>query len=209
MLQIIEKLNFARDGYSNFDIYRHLSPGDGHCLIHSVAFSVYPPYRTKQLNGVAITQRQVVEKFRTDIANRLERVDIRTGRSLYDTVARGGLRNLGLADPEYYSLDALQKLLRSSNNLGQEILVVLENLLNINIFVLDHSTQDVIHHGVNNDNRRSIILYYTGQHYDAITRKVGADGIHVTLLKETDSLIKFLRLRIKNRPKDYNKQTSK
>lgn len=203
MLPLLEKINWSRPGYDNFDIYRHDSPGDGHCLIHSVAFSVYLPYRTGKLYGKSVSQDSIVKKFREDMAKRLEKIDVKTGKKFYDTVGNGNLASLGKADPEYYSLDSLKKLLLSSKNLGPEIIIVLEHLIKVNIYILDERHVDVVTRDESNNYQKSIVVYYSHHHYTPVSRRVGNQGIHVTLFKENDSFIAFLRKRLETRPKNY------
>jgi hypothetical protein len=180
-----------------------MAPGDGHCLIHSVAFACYLPYATGKLDGRVVDRNKIVKRFRSDMANRLEKIDIETGKKFNDIINDGALAELGTVDPEYYSLQSLQNLLRSDKYLGPEIIIILENILELNIYVLDARFQDV----VQKDNKKiydlSIVIYYSDHHYDCISRRVGSEGIHVRLFKRDDSFIEFLRTRIETRPKNY------
>jgi hypothetical protein len=203
MLPVLRPLNWRRPGYSDFNIYVHSTPGDGHCLIHALANAFYEPYRSGKLNGKPVTRDQIIRSFRNDMAERLERIDVDTGKTLYETVGNGGLALLGKVDKNYYSLEKLQSLLRSSEYLGPEIIIVFEHLLNFNIYVLDDKTQDVVAKDNYNENRRSVVVYYTHHHYSAVSRRLPHDGKHVSFFRPNDSFINFLNERLETRPKNY------
>lgn len=203
MLPIIGKIQWKRPGYSDFDIYRHMAPGDGHCLIHSVAFACYLPYSTGRLDGKAVDRNKIVKKFRSDMARRLDRIDIYTGKTFYDTINNGALAELGKADPEYYSLQSLKNLLLSEKYLGPEIITILESILELNIYVLDVRHHDVVQRDDKKKYEYSIVIYYSDHHYDCVSRRVGDDGKFIRLFKRDDSFIQFLETRMETRPKDY------
>lgn len=177
-----------------YEVYRINMPGDGHCMMHSVAFSIFKPYRTGEKDGKAISKFEIVKTIRNDLADRLERIDPDTGKRLYDVLGNGNLASLGKADPDHYSLESLQSLLRSSRNLGEEIISALEYILEINILVLDGSNKDVVKRKRNVIYKKSIVLYFSNRHYDVITVKRKE---HNTIFDANDPFIEMLEERIK------------
>lgn len=157
--------------FQDEEVYKITMPGDGHCMMHSVAFAIYKPYKTGEMDGKAISRFDIVKEMRDKLALRLERIDPDTGKQLYEVLGNGNLALLGKADPEHYSLESLQSTLRSSKNLGEEIITALEYILELNIIILDGKTRDVVKRKRDVMYKQTIILHFYGAHYDTVAVK--------------------------------------
>ena len=144
------------------------SPRDGSCLFHSVlrAFNLdYVKSDTVKRNQLAIRTRHL-------LANALVSIDPKNGLTYYQTLANGNLAALG-REFDDYSLGRLQKMLYSTNSVGNEFIEALSDIFDLDIYIIDTYKKDVYILGNNSElhykNRRSIVLAYTqiqDKHYD-------------------------------------------
>jgi hypothetical protein len=165
--------------------------------MHSIAFSIFRAYRDENLRGKRISRRRIVLAMRSDLARRLDRIDKNSGKKLYTIVGNGALSSLGEVDPEYYSVDSLKKLLNSSQYLGEEIIVILEYLFNMNIIVLDRHSKKFVKREIN-PAQRSIVILYSNHHYDSILLKNRDSRKYISLFAPGSSFIQFIMEEIGN-----------
>lgn len=189
---MMKPITWKTPGFTDFDLFRHQTPGDMHCFFHAVAFAYYKPYLLGVLDDKPATRKEIALKFRRDLINRLAQVDPLTRKTLYHTVANGNLAQLGESDPQYYSFDAIKKTLSSNVMVGPEIMIVMEHLLQINIIIIREQNHDVSSRigGIKYD--KSIVLHYNDKHYETVCRRTGSNGKYIRCFRGTDKLIKML-----------------
>lgn len=194
---MLRSIKWNTPGFSDYELFRHHTPGDMHCFFHSVAFAIYKPYRKCVIDGRPGTRKEIALEFRRGLIDRLSRIDPVTRKRLYDTIGNGNLAQLGRADPEYYSLSAIKKMLLGDVFVGHEIIVVMEKVLQMNIYVIRGDSKDVSSGSGEDNYDRSIVLYYDNNHYETVSRRLRDDRL-ITHFKKDDSFIEMLRTRIKN-----------
>jgi hypothetical protein len=136
--------------------------------------------------------------FRNALADLLEEIDPLTGKSYYCGLNNGELEKIAGGVKEY-SLSALQRELRSSapvDNIYQELI---SNALHIDIYIIDGIKKDIFSVGNSFDcyykGRNSIILYYSGGHYEVIGLK-HSNGEIDTIFTPLHPLIQSCRSRL-------------
>jgi hypothetical protein len=144
-----------------------------------------------------------VVNVRNGLANRLPMVNPCTGNSLYESTGNGALAEIGKMDPDY-SIIAYQRMLRSSEMLSYPMLIVLEKVLNKNIFVLDENTQDVYARDgwESLPERDCVVMIYSYPqpdcgHFDMISIVNPQTGIEVSHYKHNNPFIRHLIERLK------------
>src|SRR4030042_5572170 len=93
------------------------TPGDGNCMLHSLAAITYEPYHTLMYNGKRITRERIAEIFRGEL---LENLD-----ENYHQILGGRYAETGKFVRDT-NKDYLKELFSSKNMLGEETIVYLE-----------------------------------------------------------------------------------
>lgn len=136
------------------DLVRIATIGDGSCFIHAVLKAFY---RTYQENNGARYRLQLAAKVRRDLAVALGLENPQyPGRTYWETSARGSFPRMVMQqinDEELirdlnvdYSLAGLQRLFNSTSQLGDEVYTFVADALNIDIYVLRATREDLYPH---------------------------------------------------------------
>lgn len=194
----VMKLAWEENGFSNFDMYCHHSRGDGHCLLHSIANSIFIPYRTGILEGERVNRTKLMKDLRGSIASTLADVnpDSFDGKTYYQSISDGALEEFGKTNSEF-TLEGLQRLLRSDAMLGEEVKVILEVILDKTIYILNDETRDLYVTSADPTERDSVVVLYRHDHFDMVSIKETPNGPHVTHFKPSHPFAIHLRNRLR------------
>jgi len=191
------RLGWNHKGYQEFNLYKHNVAGDGHCILHSIFYAISIDYRNGTIGGVRYTRENMMIELRKELAVKLEVYVPGTQKTVYERILNGGLQNLGKASKNY-SLEGLQALFRSNAFLGQEMILVIEDLFDKTIYVLDEDTKDVYVREDLPPERPSVVIYYSSKrsHFDMISVYDNQKEKHVTHFSPSHPFIKHLRYRL-------------
>lgn len=181
-------LCWAQHGFEDFSLHSLHTIGDGSCLIHAIAQALYKPY----VEGT-VDKGKLALQIRAEIADALRQPDPATGRLNYYTVAGGNLPSFAEQDAAF-SLAGLESLFRSQAYLGEEMLVVVSQLLKKSIYVLDQERQD-LYHAYIYPGATAVVILYGGVHFQTVALWDPKEGRFVTHFKPGRSLIRFLDAR--------------
>lgn len=127
-------------------------PGDGNCMLHSLAFCACVPYHTGIFNGKKITKVQVAELMRQELFDKLD--------ENYRKISGGEYAKTSeFIDETKFS--NLKKLFSSKNMLGEETKVYIEFLIEKNILIIDAHTGKLNSKMGYDKSKFSCVLYYT------------------------------------------------
>ncbi|SNW62944.1 Hypothetical protein ORPV_1040 [Orpheovirus IHUMI-LCC2] len=178
--------------------------GDGSCFFHAVCNAFFVSYRKEEVNGHYMSKNEIVRKFRKELADRLgQKVDPNNINSptYYDTLGSGYLSEYS-KHVRGYSLQELQRELNSNSPVNHVYLEFISDAIEHDIYLLDEKTQDIYRTGDRYEllykGRPSIMVLYTGGHYETIGVDVGSDI--VTCLRPEDGLIELIKRRLNSRP---------
>lgn len=198
-----EPLNWVAIGNRGFsypDMVRIRTSADGSCFFHAVTKAFYIPYRTGQLNGVAINRHQLIQTLRRELAIKLGRPanpNDPQGPTHYDLLSRGQLREFAKGVKQY-SLQNMQKELCSNSAIDNVYNEFISNQLDKDIYILDGENRDVLVTGDDDDilykNRKSIVILYIPGHYELVGIRNG-DRIE-THFQPTHPFIQAIRNRM-------------
>lgn len=193
-------INLKRIPYAN--LYRILTPGDGSCYFHSILTASRLNYnKFSDQNKVLIAKT-----FREILADKLRSVDS-DGILYYDKMLNGMVKEFAKSVP-CYSLEHMQKELRSNDFVDHIYQETISDNLDIDIYIININTGDINYPEIDLNlsllykNRNSIILAYHGNfmHYDIIGLKSSNDNdIIDTIFPYDHPLINILRQRLVNR----------
>lgn len=178
----IKPLNWKRTNKFHYDnMVRIATPGDGSCLIHAILKAYFVPYITGSLDNKPLDRKNYVRSLRNDLADRLgQPARIGEVTTVYDTLSGGKMREFALSVPGY-SLDNLQKLLRSDEYLGLEVLELISNIVKRDIYILDLLQHDVYMLATPKEylymDRPSIVILYLPNHFELIGIKTDNNDI--------------------------------
>lgn len=163
--------------YNN--LVRIATIGDGSCFIHAVLKGYFKPY---QEDNRASARLNFVANLRRDFAIYLSYADENyPGQSIWSTTARGSFprllmqqllneSSLGYLHIDY-SLPGLQRLFNSYNNLGDEIYSFISDALQIDVYVLKITKEDIFPHSHTshpNTRRNAVIIVGNMLHYEVL-----------------------------------------
>lgn len=168
-----ERITLDKHGFENYQVWRYRALGDGNCFFHSVLMGFIKPYRRRvDEEGKVVHRQRYAECLRDQLATKLgEKTGLSLGSPiLYDVLSRGKLREFSKTIPDY-TLENIQKLLRSNDHVGLEVIELTAIVLNINIFLIDIDTKDVYKTGDSEllfspDRKGSVVLLYSNNHFD-------------------------------------------
>ena len=196
--QETEPLTWTNAPFSYPGLVRIRTIPDGSCFFHALVKAYFTPYQTGMLDGKVFDRIDFVKRLRADLAAKLAQpVDLTTRLTYYDVISRGRLREL-VAEDKRYTLENMQRELRSSSpvdNLYNEFISI---VLNKDIYLLDLATRDVYITGRDSDilykNRPSIVILTMPGHYELVGLQT-PNGIR-TLFTPDSPLISSIRQRM-------------
>jgi hypothetical protein len=216
-----EELNWKpEDPFYHPRLVRIQIPGDGSCFFNAICHGQSADYLKSQyrvkIDGketvFPISRGRFVMNLRANLADKLaDQVDPKNPNSpiYYDIISRGKLRDYVASGdgPEIkcYSLENMQKELRSGGAVDGIYLEFISNILGSDIYILDQRDHDVYMIGDETDilykNRPSLVLLFTGNHYDlvGIRHRSGQVG---TYFSADDPFISSITKRMKGRIKN-------
>jgi hypothetical protein len=168
---------------------------DGSCFFHSVLRA----FNTSYITSKSITDRvNLARTFRNALADRLDEIDPVSGKNYYSVLNQGRLSEISEGIKEY-TKDGLQKELRSEASVDNIYQELISNALHIDIYIIDGAKKDIFSVGNSFDcyykGRNSIILYYSGGHYEVIGLK-HSNGEIDTIFTPLHPLIQSCRSRL-------------
>ncbi|CAH6418683.1 Hypothetical protein POVN_LOCUS402 [uncultured virus] len=140
---------------------------DGNCFFHAILRAFNRTYITATNNHIRQT---IASILRHELAAALEEKDA-TGKLVYDTLAKGTLREFSKGYPAA-SLSAMQSELKGGQAVDNLYHELISNQLDKDIYFIDLQTEDV--YVTSSDlsllykARDSIFIVYTGGHYDLL-----------------------------------------
>lgn len=189
------------NSFQEFELLRLANIGGGNCFFHAICNSFYIPYRTGMKDNKVISRKQIVTDLRSDLARTLalpSNSEDPNSPTNYDLLGGGEIKRLSESNPEY-SLQSLQNLLRSNNDVGLEILEHVSNQLDKDIYLIDAIKKEVYVTGSEEQlhkGRNSIVLWYIPGHYELIGIR-DEEGAIITYFLPSHPLISFLQERIR------------
>src|SRR3990167_1165444 len=188
------------------NVVRIATMGEGSCFVHSVCKAFVPVY---QINNTFGFRSDFVKKLRREFAYSLgEESDRFPGYTYWQTVANGSLARqmmLEIKNPGLmkelgidYSLVGMQNLLNSYSYLGDEVYQVISDLLEMDIFVVRMTKEDLHVHLTTErfDHPRDVVVIGGNTyHYEVIGIDHGEDVGIQTVFSPDDEFIQNLRLR--------------
>lgn len=169
--------------------------GDGNCFFHAILRAMNRDYQKAK----SISDRvNLARSFRNGLADRLEEKDPLTGKNYYSGLSLGNLEKFSDTMKEY-SLQGLQKELRSSvpvDNIYQELV---SDALYKDIYIIDGTKRDVYNVGSSYPlyykGRNSIVIFYIPGHFEVLGIR-HSDGRVDTLFTPEHPLIQVCRERL-------------
>lgn len=163
--------------YNN--LVRIATIGDGSCFIHAV-MKAYD--RNYQENNIGSYRSNIAAQLRRDIARMLEYENPNyPGYRFWETTARGMFPSIlmqEIVNEELvgelgidYSISGLQRLFNSASYLGDEVYAFVSDALNVDIYVLRATKQDLYPHintKIQGINRNGIVIVGNTYHYEVL-----------------------------------------
>jgi hypothetical protein len=196
-LNCVRKINLQRIPYNNLYIIEIL--GDGSCYFHSILTA-------SRLNYITLSvfdKQKLVKTFRELLADKIGSI-YSDGTPYYDTILNGMVKEFAKSVP-FYSLENMQKELRSSDFVDHIYQETISNSLNLDIYIININTGDINYPEIDLDlsllykNRNSIIIAYHGNymHYEVIGLESPNDNTTIdTIFPYDHQLINILRDRL-------------
>lgn len=178
----------------NLDFTEISTIGDGSCFFHSIL-------RASNRKYIAASRDErvaIADALRSELADSINRIDPKTENIVYSTLSGGTLEDFGKVIPEVAQPN-LYKHLKSKEWVGMEVLELVSELLNKDIYIIDKRTKNLYNIGYSNcellyKKRNSVIIAYDGGHYTALGIANG-DTIN-THFKPTNPVIAALYTQI-------------
>lgn len=140
-------LKYLNKKLGSFPLVKIRTIGDGNCFFHSVLYAIYPKYQ----NNPEL-RHQLAINLRLDIAKHIDKKNPETGLTYWESASNGHLVTL-LIDEFFsrnaqnfkidYSVNGIKRLLNSNAYVGDEILSLTSNLLDINIIIIEETTKTI------------------------------------------------------------------
>lgn len=196
----MNKLTWKEHGFDNYPMLVIKSPGDGKCLLHSICNSFYKKYRDSN----DTEKRNIVVKLSNELATYLETKSV-TNPNITNYEEMDILSEFGQALPDEFSLQGIQKLLRSDNFLGPDINLILSKIFKKDIYYLRYETKDlyILDDIPKGENPSVVVLYSNQNHFDLIGLQEGNAGMSICF-EATHPFIVFLRNRLIELKKENN-----
>lgn len=180
------------------------SIGNGDCLIHSILNAYLKIYQT---NGDRKFRVEFARNLRRDIAESLKMTDPKNpGKTLYETAAQGSFPELyaeQLLGVDFqnvfgqkvdFSIQGLEKLFKSSENLGDEMYAFIAELLDIELYVMRITNKDLYVHlntHVEGVAKKSVVVSGDNTHFETIGLIKG--NLYQTFFEPDDPFILKIR----------------
>lgn len=158
-----------KNGYEQWKLVKLETPADGHCLFHALCAGFFIPYQTGVLNGKPITPLEIIHHLRLELAEKLGQY-VKPGVRYYDLLHQGYLPTFAKSVPEY-TLENMQKQLKSNSFIGYGFIEFIADQLNKDIYILNGKTEDLYQSDEMKQvvkNRNAIVLYYINHHYELV-----------------------------------------
>lgn len=199
---------FQGKGFDNFELVVYRMPGDCSCFFHCVLMSHYIPYRKKMEYGVSVNRRNYCADFRKQVADSLYEKQLSPGGSRvrkYDLLAGGNIESFASHIPLYKIENLHAAICNYRYSVGEEILEIIKDVIEQNIFILDVEKGDV-YNGLTgtyyNEKWPSIVLLYHPTpkddsyvgHYDlvGVPKPIKGKKLVVTHFQNKHSFVQFL-----------------
>lgn len=189
---------------NNCTLMRIGTIADGSCYFHAIADAIFVPYQTGYILSEDGTKKKtskqkIVKDMREDLALVLSQKNLNHGKTYYDMISRGELGEISKCLPEY-TLENMQKELRSSNYVDEVYNELISNILDTDIYVLDKKNQDVQMQPdmeLYYKNRKSIVLLFCRKtkHYE-LCALINSQGVVETIFHHDNPFIKYIRNRM-------------
>ncbi len=199
-----EPLNWEGKGFEYQEMVKIPTIGDGSSLLHAIAASYFKLYRQRRNpDGEPFDRTQFIRKLRRDMADKLaETVNHENTMTYYETLGNGAIRDLGERHPRF-SLESLQKILRSNQPIGATFFEYVSNTFNKDLYFLSRGSKDV--YMIENldeyllyKGRDSIVLLHQGNHIDLIGLNHPQSGIK-TLFSSDHPFIQAIQRRLREK----------
>lgn len=185
------RLIWPDEDFKIYDIYVHNTIGDGSCMMHSILNCMLVGYRLYPQKRKAI-----IKDKRAKVADALDQIDARTGKTYYESVGDGQIALLGKTI-SFYSKSNIQHIIRSDRWLGNEMASIISYMYNITIFILDTRAHNVhIIASAGEYQVSCVVLRYSGTHYETVSIRDPDTGKYITHFDNRHSFIDFLHAKI-------------
>ena len=177
----LDTITLKNIDYKNLKIIKTL--GNGDCFFHAILSAINQEYVDSK------DKAKMGHEFRLSLIPKLEK--------RYNKLSNGTLKEFSAVIPEY-SLENMKKTLDSYTCVGHLFNELISDDKKIDIYILDAKTEDVYITGdeyLLHKKRPSLVLYYTGNHYDLLG--VVEKGNTIDFFQYDHPFIKCLRKRIK------------
>lgn len=190
---MIEFDDLELKGIKIYNLVRVYAIGDGSCFFHAILLGVSEEYLNLSRRG----KIQMAKKLRKRLSQELD-------EDKYSKLSGGNLESIanGVSGCMDLTLNGLKNTLDSRNFVGQELIELVSNELDIDIYIIDLDKETVYHLGnteIYHKDRSSIILGYTesGSHYDLIGLYKHKQDEIMTLFSPKHEIIETLRKYLK------------
>ena len=157
----------------NFKIIKAI--GDGSCMFHAILQAFNKTYNSLDYNG----KIHMVKEFRKDLSDVLtENIN---GKTIYDNLSRGQLKEISKSYSPV-SLKNMKKDLKGNTWGDYRFLELLSEILELNIFIVDHNTKKLYETG------DSELLYKKNRDYIIL---LNTNNIHFLLLTSTNLIYHY------------------
>lgn len=188
-MTLYEDLNLVKLGL--YDTVKIPAIGDGSCFFHSILLGVSEDYCNLSGRGKRIMAANLRRKLAEELSEEKYK-NLSNGE--FEKISKSLKKHIDL------SMDGLKDVLDSRAFVGQELIELVSNELEIDIYIIDLDREDIYRLGdtkIYIKNRRSVIIGYSERslHYDLIGLKDSNEVI--TLFDENHEIIKTLRKKSK------------
>jgi len=184
-MDVSEKIDVT---WYNEKVVRIGSIGDGSCYFHSVLNAYLKEY---QINPDINFRKNFAKGIRNDLAKRLEMPDPDSpGKTYYETGVLPEIyaeQLLGLELEVDYSLEGIQKLLRSDSYLGDEIYKFAADSIGIDIYIMRLEDNDLKVHLSSIQNKKSVVIVGDNSHFETVG--IERNGLYQTFFNPDDPFI--------------------
>lgn len=143
------------------------SYGDGSCLVHSILLAVCLRYREAVVKKDHNSRIEIARKLRDDMADILATKNEDKNKTYYETIADGAYPSFAEHNPEF-KLEAIQKHLRSSEQMWEWSVGIIEEILNIQVYIIDEKTRKIYQRPGLPKKLPSVVIWGTPGHFCTI-----------------------------------------
>ena len=165
---------------------------------HALLNALFKPYRSGTIDGLTVSQFEMVRRLRNDLAYTLTVKDAKKNTTNYQGLANGNIQNLSYNSQEY-KLKTMQDNILKNLPGGNIYIEYISDQMNIDIYILDGNRRDVIFSGDNLSrlykNRKSVVLLYIPGHYELVGI-IDEEGRQITTFDPKDRFINVIRRRL-------------